>query len=246
MTDTQPVEVTVTYGLTQKTVEYSNARMDITIGASAPNADAARALIDVLTAQASRVVQEAVDQVLEANDLPAVYSDQPRYDILHYTYPFDVTPIYVLVPTDTRPAPVDGAVQSYTVKRRRFRLLPARDYLATKHTAHVIDCRDGNVNLAEWALATAEEAVASARAAQEAQREAEREGRQGKAIPALEQAMAALRYLSVADLERTPDAAKERADALLAQLAARVGALHAAPGDDEDDDEDAEDASPAY
>lgn len=245
MTDT-PVEINVTYGLTQKTVEYSNARMDITIGASAPNADAARALIDVLTAQASRVVHEAVDQVLEANDQPAIYSDQPRYDVLRWSFQFDIPTVYVLVPHDAWPTPPWPQSQSYSVRWRGIRLAAARAYLAGKQAAQVIDCADGDLTAAQTAIGTAEQAQADAKAAQEAQREAEREGRQGKAIPALEQAMAALRYLSVADLERTPDAAKERADALLAQLAARVGALHAAPGDDEDDDEDAEDASPAY
>lgn len=75
-------EITVSYGETQSLPEYSNTKPSLTLTAVLDDGDDPAAAEAELWTQAKNAVREQVDQALEANNIPAKYSTEPRYQVL--------------------------------------------------------------------------------------------------------------------------------------------------------------------
>jgi hypothetical protein len=75
-------QITVSYGETQSLPEYSNVKPNITITAVIEEGEDLSAVEVALWAHAKQQVHEQIDLALEANNIPAKYSTDPRFQVL--------------------------------------------------------------------------------------------------------------------------------------------------------------------
>lgn len=75
-------QITVSYGETQSLPEYSNVKPNITITAMLDAGEDIAIIEAQLWSQAKAAVREQIDLALEANNIPAKWSTEPRYQVL--------------------------------------------------------------------------------------------------------------------------------------------------------------------
>jgi hypothetical protein len=152
-------EITVSYGLTQSLPEYSNVKPLVTlkavIGEGEDVADVRRQLFE----QARLYVEEEVDLALEANDRPARYSNEPRYQVIATRQSRsygdrDWTPlenVVAIIPAGL-PLPEGNdwhhAQRSYSSEGVRYQhaVRVARHELERRTGARFISCADGDLS----------------------------------------------------------------------------------------------------
>ena len=107
-------QITASWQETVSLGNYSNVKPSISLTATLDEGDDPAAWKAALMNEARTFVQEQVDAALEANDQPAKYSLEPRYDV-RYTYVGN-TKIVVIAPADVR---IPGrSVYAHHVKHR--------------------------------------------------------------------------------------------------------------------------------
>ena len=74
--------ITVRYGRTQSLPAYSNIRPEVSLTAELEPDDDPSAAHAALLAQAKAIVYEEIDSALEADDMAAKFSTEPRYRLL--------------------------------------------------------------------------------------------------------------------------------------------------------------------
>lgn len=164
-------EVTVEYTITQNLGDYTNVKPSVRLVLDVPEGEAcAPDVLEELMAQARATVQAEVDAALEANDRPARYSDEPRYDV--YSVSSSVQHRLTLI------VPTRFVLEKHLHRvLRGARLQHARQYAATAATyddeVELVDASaDGAV--AARALAAWTEREDALQAAREAERKARR------------------------------------------------------------------------
>ena len=75
-------QITVSYGETQSLPEYSNVKPAITLTAVLNDGDDLALVEGELWTQAKNAVREQIDLALEASNIPAKWSGEPRYQVL--------------------------------------------------------------------------------------------------------------------------------------------------------------------
>lgn len=74
-------QITVNWQQTQSLPEYSNIKPSLSLTAQLQDGDNVDEVIIQLRDQARSFVQEHIDEALERNDVPAKYSEDPRFDV---------------------------------------------------------------------------------------------------------------------------------------------------------------------
>lgn len=164
-------EIIASYEAKQNVGDYSNVMPHLTVTATLNEGDDADLVMADVLARARHVVEAAVDDALEANDRPAVYSPAPRYRIAvrHNTRADGLPKIVVLVEGDT---PLPASFSDYMMG---FRLPAARRIAGL--TSRVADSIFVDTTLEPDALAPLLEQVAAEEAAIKAERAREFEER---------------------------------------------------------------------
>lgn len=163
-------EVTIEFALTQNLGDYTNVKPSVRLVLDVPEGEAyAPDVLEELMAQARAVVQAEVDAALEANDRPARYSNDPRYDV--YSVSSSVqSRLTLIVPA------------GFVPERHLHRVLRgARPHHARQHIAATYDSEEmelvdasAEAELAVRALAAWTEREDALQAAREAERKARR------------------------------------------------------------------------
>jgi hypothetical protein len=164
-------QITVSYGETASLPEYSNVKPAITLTATLDESDLFDTVEAILWAQAKRSVHDQVDLALEANDKPAKYSADPRYQVMStYTDSYNrdrpkLPKLIVLLPDsfDHRARYDKVLVHAIYPESRNMRYEHAMRVArraASERDAELIDCADGDTSRLDAALATSNPEVA--------------------------------------------------------------------------------------
>lgn len=163
-------EVTVEYTITQNLGDYTNAKPSVRLVLDVPEGEAyAPDVLEELMAQARATVQAEVDAALEANDRPARYSDEPRYDV--YSVSSSVQHRLTLI------VPTRFVLEKHLHRvLRGARLQHARWAAATTYDSEEMELVDASADgaVAARALAAWTEREDALQAAREAERKARR------------------------------------------------------------------------
>ncbi len=182
----QITEVRASWTETANLGNYSNVKPSHSLTATLEPGEDAELAERELMRRCRTFVQAEVDEALEAEDKPAKYSTEPRFDVRMRSY--HGGHLVLIVPAGTR---IDkSSTHGYG---RGFRLAHARRYAARQSAelsddarpSHVVDCSDGDLAPALAAIEAADQADAveekrreQMRAAQEQQWREEREARE--------------------------------------------------------------------
>lgn len=155
----QITEITVSYGLTQSLPEYCNVKPMVTLKATVAEGEDVADVRAQLFEQARLYVEEEVDLALEANDRPARYSNEPRYQVIatrqsrSYGDP-DWVPLENVVAIIPAGLPLpEGtdwhhAQRSYSSEGVRYKhaVRVVRHELERRTGARLISCADGDLS----------------------------------------------------------------------------------------------------
>jgi hypothetical protein len=161
-------QITVSYGETQSLPEYSNVKPAITLTATIDEDESPDNAEAVLWERAKESVHNQVDLALEANDKPAKYSQEPRYQVMatYTNNSYDrgrpkLPNLIVLLPDafDHRERYDKVLVHAIYPEGRNMRYehaLRVAFKAARERDAELIDCADGDTAQLDTALAVME------------------------------------------------------------------------------------------
>jgi hypothetical protein len=156
-------QITVSYGETQSLPEYSNVKPNMTITATIQEGDDPAMIEAELWNHAKTAVHEQIDLALEASNMAAKYSAEPRYQVQHTYQGYTVhgrieqPNIVVVFPNDMRLSEqLNQRLGSIGYRETRKLRYGHAMRIATEY-AHdqecvLLDCSDGDLSRLEALL----------------------------------------------------------------------------------------------
>lgn len=155
-------QITVSYGVTQSLPEYSNVKPQATFTATLDDGDDPYEVESQLWDLARHAVHTQVDNALEANDRPAKYSTEPRYQVMrtaHERYrrpddPPNPPKLLVILPNELnlKDNRLHHAIYPESRNLRYAHAFRAAEkYVREEEGMPLLDCSDGDLSKL-WAV----------------------------------------------------------------------------------------------
>lgn len=134
-------QVTVSYSETYSTGNYGNVKPSVSFTATLDEGDEETTVRKILMEVARDQVRSEIDDVLEANGQPAVYSSDPRFKLLYNRDAKAIAVVPTSIPGIQLPAGYMGTYRATSDMRLAAALHRAND-MAEDWDAKVYDCSD--------------------------------------------------------------------------------------------------------